>query len=294
MDLGWQTTFITISNLDWYCKIHTLGHSHKTQHCAFFALAVFFYSSIFKSVMLEGVILISPFPQDILFDACKHQVKKFVVHSNFPGHFDFQRYWKCFFRITVPSSKTFLSPHAKFILEPNQPELSTSEPETEQDQLGDLDSIPLSDSTAGHPDMATGMWRGAVVDTQPGATLNQEDQLDFDKLSSVDLSSPSLDHAVDDTPLAVPQPRPSVLTSSSLRHESEPNKPTFEVTADSQWEEIQAHTSDACGQPVAFQRAPAANTTNPFGATLFWGFRNLIFEVMGNGHLASVTMFPPS
>ena len=29
------------------------------------------------------------FPQDILFDAYSHQVKKFILHTNFPGHYNF-------------------------------------------------------------------------------------------------------------------------------------------------------------------------------------------------------------
>ena len=28
-------------------------------------------------------------PQDILFDACSHLVKKFILHTNFPGHYNF-------------------------------------------------------------------------------------------------------------------------------------------------------------------------------------------------------------
>ena len=35
----------------------------------------------------------------------------------------------------------------------------------------------------------------------------------------------------------------------------------------------------ALGDPVAFNRAPNTNATNPFGATLFYGFDDLIFEV---------------
>jgi len=41
---------------------------------------------------------------DLLFDGKTHQVKKFVLHSNYPGHYDFSIYNRCEFKITVPNS----------------------------------------------------------------------------------------------------------------------------------------------------------------------------------------------
>jgi hypothetical protein len=39
---------------------------------------------------------------DILFDGQTHRIKKFVLHTNFPGHTDFNCYIKCNFFIHVP------------------------------------------------------------------------------------------------------------------------------------------------------------------------------------------------
>ncbi|KAK9763716.1 hypothetical protein K7432_009368 [Basidiobolus ranarum] len=36
---------------------------------------------------------------DLLFDAATHRCKKIVLHSNFPGHFDFGKYRKCPFKL---------------------------------------------------------------------------------------------------------------------------------------------------------------------------------------------------
>jgi len=33
--------------------------------------------------------MISNLLQDILFDAVSHRAKKFVLHTNFPGHYNF-------------------------------------------------------------------------------------------------------------------------------------------------------------------------------------------------------------
>ncbi|XVF17985.1 hypothetical protein REPUB_Repub10bG0172600 [Reevesia pubescens] len=41
---------------------------------------------------------------DILFDGQTHKVKKFVLHTNYPGHADFNSYIKCNFVILVGGS----------------------------------------------------------------------------------------------------------------------------------------------------------------------------------------------
>ncbi|KRX20776.1 Uncharacterized protein T07_3943 [Trichinella nelsoni] len=38
---------------------------------------------------------------DILFDATSHRVKKFVLHTNYPGHYDFGIYNRCNFNIKL-------------------------------------------------------------------------------------------------------------------------------------------------------------------------------------------------
>jgi len=40
---------------------------------------------------------------DILFDAQKHRIRKFVLHTNFPGHIDFNQYMKCNFHVSSQS-----------------------------------------------------------------------------------------------------------------------------------------------------------------------------------------------
>ena len=38
-------------------------------------------------------------------------------------------------------------------------------------------------------------------------------------------------------------------------------------------------------------RASSTNTTNPFGSTFCYGYQDIIFEVMANGHLGGVTLY---
>ncbi|KAL5713411.1 hypothetical protein ACHQM5_015487 [Ranunculus cassubicifolius] len=54
---------------------------------------------------------------DILFDGQTHKIKKFVLHTNFPGHADFNSYIKCNFLIYASEdggSKTFITPKTKW------------------------------------------------------------------------------------------------------------------------------------------------------------------------------------
>lgn len=39
--------------------------------------------------------------QDVLLDANRHTVKKFVLHTNYPGHYNFNMYYRCQFSIAL-------------------------------------------------------------------------------------------------------------------------------------------------------------------------------------------------
>lgn len=45
---------------------------------------------------------------DVLFDARSHTVKKFVLHSNYPGHYNFNMYMRCDFRIPISEKELTL------------------------------------------------------------------------------------------------------------------------------------------------------------------------------------------
>ncbi len=62
------------------------------------------------------------------------------------------------------------------------------------------------------------------------------------------------------------------------------------VTAFSSWEEI-AERMRPSDRPVVLNRSSSTNTTNPFGSTFCYGYQDIIFEVMPNGRLASLTLY---
>ncbi|XP_068625025.1 PHAF1 protein CG7083 [Battus philenor] len=120
---------------------------------------------------------------DVLFDARTHQVKKFVLHTNYPGHYNFNMYHRCEFELTVQPDK--------------------------------CESNALVES------------RGAVS-----------------------------------------------------------------ITAYSKWEMV-SRALRVCERPVVLNRASSTNTTNPFGSTFCYGYQDIIFEVMSNNYIASITLYQP-
>jgi len=59
------------------------------------------------------------------------------------------------------------------------------------------------------------------------------------------------------------------------------------ITPNMKWTDVQKILGPA-GKPVVNNRG---SNTNPFGATLFYGYKDIIFEVMKNDHVASVCLF---
>lgn len=116
---------------------------------------------------------------DILFDAKNNKVKKFILHTNFPGHYNFNMYHRCEFSLEL-------------------------------------------------------------------ASFN------------------------------------STRTSPAPVH----------VSPFTKWETI-AEKLKPSERPVVLNRASSTNTTNPFGSTFCYGYQDIIFEVMPNGHIASVSLYLP-
>ncbi|CAG5135294.1 unnamed protein product, partial [Candidula unifasciata] len=125
---------------------------------------------------------------DFLFDAVTHRVKKFVLHTNYPGDYNFNIYCRCEFKLP----------------------------------------ISVEASKASH-----------------AQTIIVEDDI-------------------------------------------------FVITAYSKWDEVQKFLMTPKQRPVILNRSASTNTSNPFGSTFCYGVQDLIFEVLQNQHIASVTLYWPS
>ncbi|KAK3923140.1 UPF0183 protein [Frankliniella fusca] len=123
---------------------------------------------------------------DILFDAKTQKAKKFVLHTNYPGHYNFNMYHRCEFQLLLTPSK-------------------------------------------------------------------------------------------------------SLKNSSGEQMIESPPEPV-KITTYSKWDEISQQLKPS-ERPVVLTRANSTNTTNPFGSTFCYGYQDIIFEVMANNYIASVTLY---
>lgn len=62
------------------------------------------------------------------------------------------------------------------------------------------------------------------------------------------------------------------------------------VSAYAKWDSISSRLAPA-ERPVVLHRAGSTNTANPFGSTFCYGYQDIIFEVMPNNYIASVTLY---
>ncbi|TKR92108.1 hypothetical protein L596_006824 [Steinernema carpocapsae] len=66
-------------------------------------------------IVLSAPLKLAPRRQkDILFDCETRRVIKFVLHTNFPGHFDFGIYNRCNFKVVATSDRVEFSTFSKF------------------------------------------------------------------------------------------------------------------------------------------------------------------------------------
>ncbi|KAJ8925830.1 hypothetical protein NQ315_009682 [Exocentrus adspersus] len=63
-----------------------------------------------------------------------------------------------------------------------------------------------------------------------------------------------------------------------------------DITAYSHWDDICKKLTPS-ERPVVLNRASSTNTTNPFGSTLCYGYQDIVFEVMPNHYIASLTVY---
>jgi hypothetical protein len=78
--------------------------------------------------------------------------------------------------------------------------------------------------------------------------------------------------------------------SGLLDHQLSGTMTPVNITSFSRWDQISEKLKPS-EKPVVLNRASSTNTTNPFGSTFCYGYEDIIFEVMPNFHIASVTLY---
>jgi len=164
---------------------------------------------------------------DVLFDGETDRTKKVILHTNYPGHYDFNIYFRCNFQMVLEGVSCF-------------------------------ESTTQSGGTAAKSVTVTPFTKW-------------EDISDF-------ILEPSMGPNVVDLWCATPVTSPSSPPQSRTTVDSSPQS-TTSIPA------IMQH------QPVVLNRAGSNNAMNPFGSTFCYGYQDMIFEVMPNNYIASLTLF---
>uniref|UniRef100_A0A182T496 Uncharacterized protein n=1 Tax=Anopheles maculatus TaxID=74869 RepID=A0A182T496_9DIPT len=84
-----------------------------------------------------------------------------------------------------------------------------------------------------------------------------------------------------------------ILNFFSRVTEDAPLDAPVTITAYSKWDTIASRLAPA-ERPVVLHRVGSTNTANVFGSTFSYGYQDIIFEVMPNNYIASVTLYQPA
>ena len=186
-----------------------------------------------------------------------------MLHTNFPGHYDFNSYHRCAFTLrlgrTAPASQ----------LTSSMSLVSTTERITNPNP-----------STAGGTNGGNGNGNGNNGKNGKNSNPNQKSpKMKKNKQNNNNNSQP--------------EPATMNLTTTNVEH-VKPEKNWISVTYESHWEEVNEFASglpgcqDRIERPVVLTRS---SSNNPFGSSLCYGVQDMIFEVMSNDCIASVTLY---
>ncbi|CAG7725235.1 unnamed protein product [Allacma fusca] len=182
-----------------------------------------------------------------------HEAVKFILHTNFPGHYDFNSYHRCPFVLQIGR----LSPP------PTSPIIPTKAP---------------SNGSGGKLNP-----KSPKVKKNKGSNNNNNNNtsnctnLEESEKTEKNLSNVS-----------------SVGNGSMVVGSNSENCSVISVYFDSHWEDVNefaCENQDKLERPVVLTRS---SSNNPFGSSLCYGVQDVIFEVMSNDHIASVTLYQNS
>lgn len=79
------------------------------------------------------------------------------------------------------------------------------------------------------------------------------------------------------------------LSSDCKKYNDKKAKPVV-VNTYTKWDDISERLKHS-QRPVVLNRGSSENSTNPFGSTFCYGYQDMVFEVMQNQHIASITFY---
>ncbi|KAG0255276.1 hypothetical protein DFQ27_006334, partial [Actinomortierella ambigua] len=250
---------------------------------------------------------------DVLFDGSSHLCKKIVLHSNIPGHFDFQSYKRCPFVIHIPSAESLApgggvgadlppvppssSPRTDVTLHPpHQGNKAKSKKKGQHHET----SSPGSDAFLGMSSDNVSGVSGSPAHSDLSSTA--EDAANFvGQDSGVNSGhnhhltpSPSQQHAMfRETVMSAVVPEKGITPDMKISMIMTLLEPTsFSSGGDAtQQQQQQAGSSSGVANKPSVILNRGSITQNPFGPTMLNGCDGAVFESMKNGQVATVILY---
>ncbi|KAF9402556.1 hypothetical protein BGX21_009629 [Mortierella sp. AD011] len=233
---------------------------------------------------------------DVLFDGVTHRCKKIVLHTNVPGHFDFQSYKRCPFILHLPSSSTsFDSEYAK--LPPVAPQRTYSpSPTSGSPQPQGFSGEPTKSGKKKNKGVSSATAANDVMDPNPSAYSSGESPSWSPNLLGSS-PVPSLNYELNNLQ-QTPRSSAAATPTGGLTAISPETGITPDMTISMVMtflESNSASSTDTSGagipnkKPVNFIRG--SKTQNPFNSTFLYGTDGVVFEAMHNRHIATVILY---
>ncbi|KAF9976428.1 hypothetical protein BGZ73_008630 [Actinomortierella ambigua] len=244
---------------------------------------------------------------DVLFDGSSHVCKKIILHSNIPGHFDFQSYKRCPFVIHIPSGEP-LTPSSGIgaDLPPVPPSPS---PRTDIMLHPPHQGSKAKSKKKGHnldassPGSET--FLGTSADSASGSLVPSDMSAAEDAASFVGQESghhhhltpsPSQQHSViRETVMSAVIPEKGITPDMKISMIMTLLEPTSFASGGDASEQQHQQQQPGSSSGVANKPSVILNrgsiTQNPFGPTMLNGCDGAVFESMKNGQVATVILY---
>lgn len=228
---------------------------------------------------------------DVLFDAVTHRAVKIILHANYPGHYDFNSYHRCPFSLSIGkqgggrgSSVNSLSSAL------GNTHISTYSPASQSVHPG-ISGVGGNGNNNNHGGSQSAQLpqgkgkKGKKNKTNNSNAQNQElhSTGSTNERGNNDSSSPET------SPTSLSPP----ISSGTQQQAGGSNKKWISVKYDSFWKSVtdffgENGDTTPIEKPVVLTRS---SSNNPFGSCLCYGVQDMIFEVMANDHIASLTIY---
>ncbi|KFH71669.1 hypothetical protein MVEG_01965 [Podila verticillata NRRL 6337] len=245
---------------------------------------------------------------DVLFDGSTHRCKKIIMHSNVPGHFDFQSYKRCPFVLHLPSSSHGvvdssdaaglppIAPPSSFTPSPTRQQYLPPPQQQQQQHEGKVGKKKNrgSPSSAGldpdaSPSLSTSSGSGGAFGVSP-------DLVGTSPIGGMNYPNSGYDHHHQQSTSGLMSVLPErgitpdmkiSMIMTLLEPSHSPHSGASTLVANG--------ASAASGSGTANKPAVVLNrgssTQNPFGPTTLKGMDGVVFEAMKNGHVVTVILY---